>query len=102
MVDGANIEILKTPVEAPRANTFCERFLGSLRRECLNYMLILSERHLRHIVTEYVTYFNQARPHQGINQRIPCGSHVSDQTDGEIVGILVLGGLHHDYPRKAA
>jgi transposase InsO family protein len=102
MVDGANIEILKTPVEAPRANAFCERFLGSLRRECLDYMLILSERHLRHIVTEYVTYFNQARPHQGINQRIPCGSHVSDQTDGEIVGIPILGGLHHDYRRKAA
>ena len=102
VVDGADIEILKTPVEAPRANAFCERFLGSLRRECLDYMLILSERHLRHIVTEYATYFNQARPHQGINQRIPCAPQLPDHPDGEIVGVPVLGGLHHDYRRKAA
>jgi putative transposase len=102
VVDGAEIEILKTPVEAPRANAYCERFLGSLRRECLDYMLILSEPHLRRIVTEYVTYFNHARPHQGINQRIPCDPQLPDHPDGEIVGVLVLGGLHHDYRRKAA
>jgi putative transposase len=102
VVDGAEIEILKTPVEAPRANAFCERYLGSLRRECLDYMLILSERHLRGIVSEYVTYFNQARPHQGIDQRIPCDPQVPDDPDGEIVGVPVLGGLHHDYRRKAA
>ena len=77
-------------------------FLGSLRRECLDYMLILSERHLRRIVTDYVTYFNQARPHQGIDQRIPCGSPRPDHPEGEIVGKPVLGGLHHDYRRKAA
>jgi putative transposase len=65
VVDGADIDLLKTPVEAPRANAFCERFMGSLRRECLDYMLILSERHLRHIVTEYVTYFTDERPCQG-------------------------------------
>jgi hypothetical protein len=62
VADGANIDILKTPVEAPQANAFCGRFLSSLRRECLDYLLILSERHLRRIVHKYVTYFNQARP----------------------------------------
>jgi putative transposase len=102
VVDGTDIELLKTPVEAPRANAFCGRFLGSLRRECLDYMLILSERHLRRIVTDYVTYFNQARPHQGIDQRIPCGPPRPDHPDGELVGLPVLGGLHHDYRRKAA
>ena len=65
-------------------------------------MLVLNERHLRRIVTEYVTYFNQARPHQGIDQRIPCDSPPPDQPDGEIVGVPVLGGLHHDYQRQAA
>jgi putative transposase len=80
-------------VEAPRANAFCERFLGSLRRECLDYMLILSERHLRRIVTDYITYFNQARPHQGINQRQPDAPQLPDHPDGEIVGVPVLGGL---------
>jgi len=102
VVNGAEIEILKTPVEAPRANAYCERFLGSLRRECLDYMLILSERHLRHIVADYVTYFNQARPHQGIGQRIPCDPPLPDHAEGEIVSVPVLGGLHHDYRRKAA
>jgi transposase InsO family protein len=100
--DGAGIEILKTPVEAPRANAFCERFMGSLRRECLDYMLILSEQHLRRIVRDYIAYFNRARPHQGLQQRLPCPTLLSEQTDGEIVGIPVLGGLHHDYRRKAA
>jgi hypothetical protein len=89
-------------VEAPRANVYCERFLGSLRRECLDYMLILSERHLRQMVTNCVTYFNRARPHQGIHQRIPCAPQLPEHPVGEIVGIPVLGGLHHDYQRKAA
>jgi transposase InsO family protein len=102
VADGATIEILKTPVEAPRANAFCERFMGSLRRECLDYMLILSEQHLRRIVKDYIAYFNRARPHQGLQQRIPCPALLSEQTHGEIVGIPVLGGLHHDYRRKTA
>jgi transposase InsO family protein len=102
VVDGADIELLKTPVEAPRANAFCERFLGSLRRECLDYMLILSERHLRHIVIEYIDYFNHARPHQGIGQHIPCDPPLHDPPEGEILSFPVLGGLHHDYRRKAA
>ena len=102
VVEGANDEILKTPVKASRANAFCERFLGSLRRECLDYMLILGERHLRHIVTGYVTFFNWARPHQGIDQRIPCDPPLPAQSDGEMLGVPVLGGLHHDYRRKAA
>jgi putative transposase len=59
-VMGADIGILNTLVEAQRANAFCERFLGSLRRECLDYIFILSECHLRRIVTQYVTYFNYA------------------------------------------
>ncbi len=66
------IEVLCTPVEAPKANAICERFIGSLRRECLDHILILSERHLCRVVKEYVTFFNHARPHQGINQQIPC------------------------------
>jgi putative transposase len=100
--EGAGIEILKTPVEAPRANAFCERFMGSLRRECLDYMLILSEQPLRRIVNEYGRYFNHARPHQGLHQRIPCDPGLPVQTVGEIMGRPILGGLHHDYQRKAA
>jgi putative transposase len=74
VADEADIDILNTPVEAPRANAFCERFLGSVRRECLDHILILSERHLRRKVKEYVRYFNRARPHQAINGQIPIPS----------------------------
>jgi transposase InsO family protein len=66
------IKVLKTPVRAPKANAICERFIGSLRRECLDYMLTLHSRQLHHIVQEYVDYYNQSRPHQGIEQRVPA------------------------------
>ncbi len=101
---GAGIEVLHTPIAAPRANSVCERFLGSLRRECLDCLFILSERHLRQCVTEYVQYFNSSRPHQGIAQAIPMPTTGSNppRLDGEIVGLPVLRGVHHDYQRRAA
>src|SRR5918997_4778 len=68
---GTGIEVLRTPIKAPRANAICERLLGSVRRECLDHVLVLGEAHLRRILTEYVGYFNRARPHQGINQQVP-------------------------------
>jgi transposase InsO family protein len=100
----AGIELLKTPYKAPKANAICERFLGSLRRECLDHILILSERHLHRVVKEYLEYFNNARPHQGIEQRIPCRPERLDTppVNGELSSRPVLGGLHHDYYWQAA
>ena len=101
---GAGIEVLRTPYRAPKANAICERFLGSLRRECLDHFIVFSERHTHRIVKQYVHYFNYARPHQGIGQQIPCRPvclNKSD-TDGQVVSRPVLGGLHHDYQRRAA
>ena len=63
------IEILKTPYHAPRANAVCERFLRSVRQECLDHMLILREKRLQRVLNQYVAYFNRARPHQGIQHR---------------------------------
>ena len=76
------------------------RFLGSVRRECLDHVLILSEQHLLVVLREYVAYFNEARPHQGINQRIPADP-VNDNAAGKgtVIARPVLGGLHHDYRR---
>jgi putative transposase len=68
---GTGMEVLRTPINAPRANAVCERLLGSVRRECLDHLLIRSETHLRRVLGEYVTYFNCSRPHQGINQQVP-------------------------------
>ena len=98
----AEIEVLRTPIRAPRANAYCERFIGSLRRECLDHILILSEKQLRRAVQEYVSYFNGDRPHQGIYQRVPSTLASSPVGEGEIVARPVLGGLHHAYSRKAA
>ncbi len=96
----SGIKILKTPYHTPRANAICERFLRSVRQECLDHLLILHERQLQHVLNGYVIYFNQARPHQGIQQQIPepSGSAKSSQNTGEkVIARPVLGGLHHDY-----
>src|SRR6266478_1658544 len=69
----SRIEILTTLYQAPRANAICERFLLSVRRECLDHILILHEKQLHRVLRAYVTYFNQARPHQGIHQQVPQG-----------------------------
>ncbi len=100
---GSKIEILKTPYRAPKANAICERFLGSVRRECLDHMLILGESHLYRVIKEYVEYFNQARPNQGIEQRIPEGNlpEGKEERRGKVIGFPVLNGLHNDYRRAA-
>jgi putative transposase len=102
VAEGTGIDVLTTPYQAPKANAICERFLGSVRRECLDSFLILNERHLRKILKQYQAYFNHARPHQGINQRVPCPSAQPQYNTGTIIAHPVLGGLHHDYCRQAA
>ena len=101
---GTGIEVLRTPLKAPRANAICERLLGSVRRECLDQLMIVSEQHLRRVLKDYVAYFNHARPHQGIEQRIPVPrEHAvpASEASGNIIAFPVLGGLHHDYRRAA-
>ena len=100
----SGIKILKTPYHTPRANAICERFLGSVRRECLDHLLILQEKQLDRVLHAYGEYFNRARSHQGIRQQIPewYGEPVPlDHLRGKILALPVLGGLHHDYRRSA-
>jgi transposase InsO family protein len=94
------IEVLKTPYRAPRANAICERFMRSVRQECLDHLLILHEKQLQRLLIRYASYFNQARPHQGIQQQIPeprSSSHSSHETGDKVIAVPILGGLHHDY-----
>ena len=84
----------------------CERFLGSVRRECVDHTPILGERHLGRVLAEYVGYFNRARPHQGIGQRTPLPPAAivraaRPYVNEDVIAVSVLGGLHHEY-RKAA
>ena len=100
----SSIKILKTPYHTKRPNAICERFLGSVRRECLDHLFILQEKQLDRVLHAYVEYFNRARPHQGINQQIPerYGRPVPPvRDDGKILSFPALGGLHHDYRRSA-
>ncbi len=100
----SGIKVLKTPYQAPRANAICERFLGSVRRECLDHVLILHEKQLHRVLRAYVEYFNQARPHQGIRQQVPQGEVTTvppDQRSDRIISVPILGGLHHEYRRVA-
>jgi putative transposase len=96
----SSIELLKTPYHAPRANAVCERFMRSVRQECLNHLLIFQEKQLQRVLTAYVTYFNQARPHQGIQQQIPerlRSVPSSQNASNKVIARSVMGGLHHDY-----
>ncbi len=96
----SGIKILKTPYHAPRANAICERFLRSVRQECLDHLLIFQEKQLQRVLNAYVVYFNQARPHQGIGQQIPeqSSSGLSAQDAGsQVIACPIMGGLHHDY-----
>ena len=99
--------ILQTAVQAPRMNATCERLLGTLRRELLDRMLILSEAHLRAVLIEYQVHYNTARPHQGIAQRVPgCECEVPGVTavNLDVQRIRrkpVLNGLINEYSRAA-
>jgi putative transposase len=99
---GTGIKVLKTPVRAPKANAICERFIGSLKRECLDHMLTLHSSQLHHSVRAYVEYYNHSRPHQGIGQRVPAQfPRTYPPSSGQIIATPVLGGLHHAYSRAA-
>jgi transposase InsO family protein len=82
----------------------CERFLGSVRRECLDHFLIFHEKQLCRLLKAYAVYFNQARPHQGLGQRIPDPLMLSaplPNSPNQTIAVPVLGGLHHDDRRAA-
>jgi putative transposase len=101
------LRVLKTPPRAPQANAICERVLGTLRQECLDLMIPLTETHLRHMVREWVRHYNAGRPHMSLGPGIPqplaslpvlvqryrhrLPEHL------QVVACRILGGLHHDY-----
>jgi transposase InsO family protein len=94
--------VIKTPVRSLRANSYAERFVGTLRRECLDHVLILGERHLREVLAEYARHYNEHRPHQGLQQEPPQRQpgHAVDIT-ARIERRQVLGGPISEYRRAA-
>ena len=91
---------IKISVNAPNMNALAERFVGSVRRETLDYYLLMSEKQISRILYEYIEYYNSKRPHQGIEQEIPQG--YEPMTHGRVIKFPVLGGLFNHYTRSAA
>jgi transposase InsO family protein len=97
-----DIQIIKTPIRAPRANAIMERWIGSLRRELLDRMLILNARHLRHVLTEYENHFNTHRPHRALAQAAQLRAlPPPDITEIKIIRRDRLGGVIHEYTQVA-
>jgi putative transposase len=103
-VRSMSLRVLKTPVRAPHANAQCERFIGTARRECLDWMIPLNERHLRRVLAEWILHYSGERPHSALGPGLPneptrratlTGHLVSPAH--RVVASARLGGLHHDY-----
>src|SRR2546426_8739415 len=101
-VKGMGIEEVLTAPQSPWQNPFAERLIGSIRRECLSHVLVLSERHLRRILTRYFAYYHRARTHLALNKDAPDARPVERPAMGTVVPIPEVGGLHHRYIRQAA
>ena len=95
------IDVIRTPFRAPNANAYAERWIRSAREECLDKLLIINQAHLRRVMREYISFFNTARPHQGLEQQIPV-SKITHENTGPVRCRTVLGGIIHDYYRDAA
>jgi len=99
---GNGAQVIKAPVRSPQANSFAERYVGTLRRECLDHLLIFGEGHLRRVLAEYAQHYNEHRPHQSREQRPPLhepGQPI-DMT-ARIVRTHVVHGLISEYRRAA-
>src|SRR5207253_5630551 len=101
-VKGMRIAEVLTAPHSPWQNPFAERLIGSIRRECLNHVLVLGERHLRRILARYFEYYHRARTHLSLDKDAPDARAVELSDAGRIVEIREVGGLHHRYVRRAA
>ena len=99
------IETIKIPPRAPRANAYAERWVRTVRAECLDWTLIWNRQHLYRVLTTYLEHYNAARPHRGIDLGVPVPAPMATVTTFPVVGhverVDVLGGLIHEYCRAA-
>ena len=96
------IEEVVTAPRSPWQNAFVERVIGSIRRECLDHVIVLNEWHLRQILASYLDYYHRSRTHLSLGMDAPDGRPVQPAGAGKIVAFRQVGGLHHRYARLAA
>ena len=90
---------VRTAYRSPWQNAYVERVIGSIRRECLNHLIVLNENGLRKILDDYVHYYNEHRCHQSLAGNAPLPRNQDPPANGRLVSTPVLGGLHHTYRR---
>jgi len=93
--------VIKTPVRSPQANAYAERFVGTARQECLDWVLIFGREHLERVLVEFVDHYNSARPHRGIDPDAPIPLEPTRDTARSVERVDRLGGLIHEYRRAA-
>src|SRR5450759_4806994 len=101
---GEGVRVIRTPLRAPRANAFAERFVRTVRRECLDHVLIYGRRHLERVLGAYVAHYVAERPHRGLSVAVPAGNRtpqVQGAPRSPVERRDVLGGLIHEYRRAA-
>jgi transposase InsO family protein len=105
-LESFGLAVLKTPFRSPQVNAFCERLIGTARRECLDFMIPVDEVHIRQILKTWITHYNQARPHSSLGPGMPEPGYIkaklqtkrhSIPKDQVVVATSILGGLHHEY-----
>jgi transposase InsO family protein len=100
-VVGMGIEEIVTAAQSPWQNPYAERLIGSIRRECLDHLIVLNEMQLRRILREYFAYYNEVRPHQSLEKNSPLRREIELPNKGRVISIPQVGGLHHRYRRAA-
>ena len=96
------VRVVRAPYRAPRAKAHAERWVRTVRRECVDWLLILGQRHLERVLTEYVDHYNVGRPHRALDLQTPAPPSPVRPAVGEIIRRDRLGGLIHEYERRAA
>lgn len=101
-VTGLGLQEVRSAPRSPWQNAYAERFIGSLRRDCLDQVIVLNEPHLRSVLSDYAQHYNRSRTHLSLGKDAPEPRLVQRQELGEVVSVPEVGGLHHRYERLAA
>ncbi|MCP4248249.1 MAG: transposase [bacterium] len=95
------IEQVVISYRSPWQNPYCERVIGSIRRECLDHLIVINEAHLRRILASYFEYYHRSRTHLSLERNAPVPRRVERPAEGTVIAIPQVGGLHHRYTRAA-
>ena len=101
-VQNMGIEEVKIAPRSPWQNPYCERLIGSMRREVLDHVIVLNDRHLKRLLTAYIAYYHRCRTHLSLDMDCPHPRAVESPAMGKVIALPEVGGLHHHYKRQAA